>query len=193
MVQLLGTGRTMVDTDLRMTRQEYRSWVAAQPNGRFERVDGAVLRMEREPLAHANRKALAWLALRNAVAAAGLQCHVYADGMTVEVGESDFEPDVVVHCRERLPDDAIAVPDPLIILEVLRSGPCRVDTHEKLAAYFQLSTLRHYLVFWAVERRVVHFRRDGGGADIHTRIVTAGPIVLNPPGVTITVEEVYAG
>ena len=30
-----------------------------------------------------------------------------------------YEPDAVVHCGAKLPDDTIAVPDPIIVVEVL--------------------------------------------------------------------------
>lgn len=182
-----------LDTDIAMSREEYRRWAMAQPTGRYERVEGVVVAMVPERISHARRKARAWSALDRSVAAAGLPCEVLPDGLTVEVEDSDFEPDAIVRCGEPLPDDAIVVPDPLIIVEVLSPSTRHVDLTRKLAAYFQIPTLRHYLVFWAAERRVIHHRRGDDGSDIHTRILTAGQIVLDPPGLTITVEEVYAG
>jgi Uma2 family endonuclease len=79
-----------------MTRQEYRAWVARQPVGCFERIDGVVVAMAPERVEHNDRKMLAWLALRGAILEAGASCHVQGDGMTVEVGDSDYEPDAVV-------------------------------------------------------------------------------------------------
>ena len=40
---------------------------------------------------------------------------------------------------------------------------------------------------------VIHHRRREDGQGIDTRVLTAGDIRLDPPGITITVEEVYAG
>lgn len=80
-----------------------------------------------ERASHNLRKALAWQVLRQAVQAAGLPCEVYTDGMTVEVGDSDYEPDAVVHCGARLPDDAAAVPTPIIIEEVLSPSTSATD------------------------------------------------------------------
>jgi Uma2 family endonuclease len=113
--------------------------------------------------------------------------------MTVEAGESDYEPDCVVRCGEPLLGDAIAIPAPSVIVEVLLPSTRYVDLKRKMAGYFQLPSLRHYLIFWAEVPRVVHHRRDTAEADIRTCIVTTRPIVLDPPGVTITVEEVYLG
>jgi Uma2 family endonuclease len=91
--------------------------------------------MAPEWLDHADRKALAWLALRRAVAAAGLPCHVYPDGVAVEVGESDYEPDAVLRCGDPLPGDAVSVPDPLVVVEVLSPGTRGGDLARKLVEF----------------------------------------------------------
>ena len=110
---------TDLDPELRMSRAAYLQWAETQPIGRFERIEGVVVAMAPERLHHADRKALVWLALRRAILAAGLPCHAYPDGATVEVDDSDFEPDAILHCGPKLPGDAIAVPDPLVVVEVL--------------------------------------------------------------------------
>ena len=79
--------------DVCMSREEYRRWAEQQPNGRFERVDGVVVAMAPERSNHARRKALVWLALRQAIAVAGVPCEAFPDGMTIEVDDSDYEPD----------------------------------------------------------------------------------------------------
>lgn len=187
----MGTTAFDLDTGLKMSREEYRRWALEQPSGRFERVDGQVVAMAPERAAHAKTKARIWRALDDAVAVEGLTCEVYPDGMTVEVDNSDYEPDAILRCGPPLSGDAIAVPDPLVIVEVLSPSTRTVDLTGKLAAYFQIPTLLHYLVFWAAERRVVHHRREVGGSDIHTRIQTEGEIVLDPPRVTITLDQIY--
>jgi Uma2 family endonuclease len=174
-----------------MSRDEYRAWAEQQPAGRFERVNGVVVAMAPERASHNRRKALVWQVLRLAVQAARLPCEVYTDGMTVEVGESDYEPDAVVHCGDKLPDDAVAVPDPLIIVEVLSPSTSATDRAWKLQEYFRLPSLRHYLIVWADKQQVAHHRRDDDGS-IETRAVIAGEIRLEPPGITISVEDIYA-
>ena len=139
--------------ELRMSRDEYRRWTEQQPSGRFERIDGVVSAMAPERASHADRKALVWLALRQAIAAAELDCHVYPDGMTVEVDDNDFEPDAVLHCGERLPGDAIAVPEPMVVVEVLSPSTRGDDPTRKLVAYFRVPSVQHYLVLWADSRR----------------------------------------
>jgi Uma2 family endonuclease len=181
-----------LETGLRMSRSEYRAWAEAQPTGRFERVNGEVIAMAPERAIHARRKLEIAVTLRQAVRAARLPCEVYPDGMTIEVDESDFEPDAVVRCGDRLNDDRVDVPDPLIIAEVLSPSTRHVDLTRKLAAYFQVASLRHYLVFWADEPKVVHHHRRDGSEMIETRILTAGEILLHPPGISVSIEDIYA-
>ncbi len=87
----------IVEPCQRMTRSEYRAWSEQQPSGRFERIDGVVVAMAPERVEHNDRKMLVWLALRRAVRDAGLPCHVNGGGMTVEVGDSDHEPDAMLY------------------------------------------------------------------------------------------------
>lgn len=175
-----------------LSRDEYRRWAEAQPRGRYERVAGEVVAMAPERVAHLRVKAAAWLALRQAIAAAGLPCEALPDGATVEVGEdTDYEPDAVVNLGERLDGDAVAAPNPVIIVEVLSPSTQSVDTGAKLADYFRVPSVRHYLVIRADRRTVTHHhRRDDGG--IETHLVAEGRIDLDPPGISILVEDLYA-
>jgi Uma2 family endonuclease len=125
----------------RMSHEEYRAWAEQQPASRFERVNGVVVAMTSERAGHNRRKALVWHVLRQAVQVAALPYDVYTDGMTVEVGDSDYEPDAVVHCGDRLPDDAVTVPEPLIIVEVVSPGTSAADRAWKLQEYFRLPSV----------------------------------------------------
>jgi Uma2 family endonuclease len=175
----------------RMSREEYRSRAEQQEAGRFERVNGVVVAMAPERANHNLRKFRVAQTLDAAVRAAGLPCQVFTGGMTVEVGDSDYEPDAVLRCGNTLPGDAIAVPDPLVIVEVLSPGTSGIDRAWKLQEYFRLPSVRHYLIVWADRQQIVHHRR-GDDREIETRTVKGGTIGLDPPGITIAVEDIYA-
>ncbi len=98
----------------------------------------------------------------------------------------------MVHCGAKLPDDAIAVPDPVIIVEVLSPNTSATDRAWKLQEYFRLPSLRHYLIVWADKQQVAQHRRGDDGV-IDTRAVMSGEIRLSPPGITISVEDIYSG
>ncbi len=80
----------------RMSREEYRAWANHQNRGRFERVSGVVVAMAPERANHNLAKGNVRDVLRQAVRDARLPCQVFADGMTLEVDDSDYGPDCVV-------------------------------------------------------------------------------------------------
>jgi Uma2 family endonuclease len=176
-----------------MNRTDFFLWLEQQPHGRYERVHGEVIEMSPELIAHARVKAAIWLALRNAIMAAGLasSCEALPDGVTVQVGDgSDYEPDVVVTAGERAPGTAIVVPNPVIVVEVLSRRTRRVDTTQKLLDYFTVPSIRHYLIVSADQQNAVHHRRLDD-ASIATTMVSGGEIVLDPPGITVTLASFY--
>jgi Uma2 family endonuclease len=181
--------RSSPEADRRYAREEFRLWYEAQPRGRYERVDGRIVAMAPERAAHVRIKAAVYKALDGAVRTAGLPCEALPDGLAVETGDSDYEPDALVNCGTPLAEDAIAATNPLIVVEVLSPGTKSVDTGAKLAGYFRVPSIAHYLIVHPTKRMVIHHRRNG--AAIATRIVTSGPIEMDPPGITITVEDIY--
>jgi Uma2 family endonuclease len=177
------------ETDRRYSREEFRRWYEAQPKGRYERVDGRIVPMAPERGAHLRVKGAVYTALKRAISATGVPCQALPDGATVETGDSDYEPDALVNCGAAMADDAVAAPNPVVVVEVLSPGTASTDTGAKLAGYFLLPSVAHYLIVHPTRRTVIHHRRSGEGID--TRIIVNGPIKMDPPGIVITVEEIY--
>lgn len=177
-----------------MTSDEFIAWALEQPEGRlYELVAGEVVAMAPEGSAHALIKARVWRALDEAIAATGLPCIAYPNGMAVVVDDViTYEPDALVRCGEPLPDDAVKILDPVIVVEVLSPSTRARDTGAKLEDYFRLPSLHHYLIVKTENRAVIHHRRlDEGFGTIATRIVRAGEIELIPPGLRVTVESFF--
>ena len=187
-------GNTAADfpQDLQMTREEFLRWAETQPRGRFERIDGKVVAMAPERGAHLRIKRDVLLALLRGIAAAGLPCEALPDGATVEVeAGNDYEPDAVVTCGERMAAEATVAPNPIIVVEVLSPSTQGGDLTRKLIGYFKVPSVRHYLILFAERPQVIHHRRRDVGDEIETRMLVTGEIKLDPPGITITVEEIY--
>ena len=171
-------------------RADYRRWVEAQPRGRFERIAGEIVAMAPERIAHVRVKTRVWRALDDAIQEAGVACEALADGVTIEVGEdTDYEPDAVVVCDPRAEGSAMAVANPVIVVEVLSPSTQSVDTGAKLTDYVSISSVVHYLVVRADRQVIVHHRRHGDGT-IQTSLAQ-GDIDLDPPGIVIAVADVY--
>jgi Uma2 family endonuclease len=173
-----------------MTVDEYLAWVEGQP-GRYELDDGGILKMSPEGAGHAKIKARVHAALFAGVRAARLPCHVLPDGMTVRIDQfTAYEPDALVYCGEELAPTAVEVPNPVIVVEVLSPSTRHIDLSKKLAGYFKVASVAHYLIVDPLEPSIVHHARSSGDT-ILTRIVTAGEIALDPPGLALPLSEIY--
>lgn len=174
-----------------ISREEFLSWVNQQPCGHYERINGVVVAMAPERASHNRVKRSAWQALARALSQAGLtSCEAFGDGMTVSVENNDFEPDALIRCGPRLPDDSTRVSDPVVLIEVLSPDSGARDRAIKLSAYFKLSSVQHYLIVWPEERRIVCHSRVPE-AQVATQTFTSGQIRLDPPGITVSVDEFY--
>lgn len=175
----------------RMTADEFLAWAEAQPTGRYELVGGVVVQMAAERVAHVRAKMSATAALQAGIAAHRADCEALVDGMTVRIDERTVcEPDALVRCGPMLPDDALEISDPVIVVEVVSPSSLAVDSGAKLTAYFTLPSVRHYLVVNTDARVLTHHRRADDGS-IATRILSDGRLVLDPPGLDITVESLF--
>ena len=166
-------------------------WAVGRP-GRYELFRGEVIAMSPETVGHAEIKAAVYASLRSSIHEKRLPCHVLPDGVIVRIDDDTaFEPDAQVYCGEKLKGTALEVPSPIIVVEVLSSSTRRVDLSQKLASYFRLPSVQHYLIVDPLQPSVVHHSR---GADaIVTRIVTEGRIALDPPGLEIDLADIYDG
>lgn len=132
-------------------------------------------------------------ALRRATHLAGTTCHMLPNGPVVRIDAGTaYEPDAIVHCGPRLDPEAIEVPTPLLLAEVLSPGTGSIDSGAKLADYFGLPSVHHYLLVDAVKRVVIHHRR-GDNDLIETRIVREGALRLDPPGLDLDLADLFPG
>jgi Uma2 family endonuclease len=61
----------------------------------------------------------------------------------------------------------------------------------KLAGYFSLPSVTHYLILDPNSRTAIRHKR-GQGEVIETRIVTEGVLRLDPPGLELPLAELFA-
>ena len=174
-----------------MTVDEFLSWAAHRP-GRYELDAGEVVAMAPERTRHLVAKGDAYVALRRAIERTGLACFALPDGATVRIDRhTSFEPDALVYCGPRLPDDTIEIPEPVLVVEILSPSTAHRDVSAKLAGYLRLPSIRHYLIVDPDRRLVLHHAR-GEGNLIATRIVSEGALVLHPPGIELAVDDLFA-
>lgn len=174
-----------------MTAADFLGWTASLPEGRrYELVGGESVAMSPERIRHSLVKLDCAVSLRQAVRACGVACTVFGDGATVVVDNATvYEPDVTVQCGEPIDLDAVTVPHPTIVVEVLSPSTRGVDTGRKLVACFQLASDAHYLVLGPESRVVTHHHRSG--ERIITRILREGRLVPSPPEIEVEVADLF--
>jgi Uma2 family endonuclease len=151
-------------------------------DGRWELRDGQPVLMSPERAAHALTKYAAQESLKAGIKRAGLPCRMFPDGMTVRItARNAYEPDALVACPPP-PLDAIEIPNPVVVVEVLSPSTAADDHGVKLDGYFSLPSVEHYLILDADRRVMIHHKRGHAGA-IETRVLRDGAVRLDPPGI----------
>ncbi|NVO16833.1 MAG: Uma2 family endonuclease [Rhodoplanes sp.] len=176
-----------------MTVDAFLAWAASQEEPqRAELINGQIVMMASERLVHTRIKASAYVALREALAKAAVIGEVFPDGPTVPIDSfTAYEPDALVRCGTPLPGDGMIVADPVIVVEVISPSSAHSDTSAKLIGYFKLPSVRHYLVIDPDTRTVMHHARSADGS-IAARTLSAGRLLLDPPGLAVEVADLLA-
>jgi Uma2 family endonuclease len=170
----------------RMTVEEFIPGAMARPEGEhYELVAGEIVAMAPERAGHARSRFRISRRLAEAIERSGLPCEVFPKWMAVRVdADTLYQPDVLVRCGDRLPDDALVVTDPLILVEVRSPSTGYIDAGIKLGDYFRIPTVRHYLIVDFKKRAIVHHECDAAG-DLGTRVTRDGAVRLDPPGIDL--------
>jgi Uma2 family endonuclease len=176
--------------DARMNAEEFLTWCERRPpsdDHRYELVDGEVLAVARlETIGHNRAKWAAWQTLDDVVEAAGLPCPVFIKGMGVAINDNTVRlPDVVVQSGLASDPNAVLINEPLIVVEVVSPGGSN-PIADKLVDYYSVASIRHYLLSLLDKRAVIHYQRNEQGA-FDIRIAKDGDIVLDPPGLAVSV------
>ena len=100
-----------------------------------------------------------------------------------------FEPDIVVFWGP-MDDYEIIVREPLIAVEVLSPSTARKDLTVKLAGYFDVPTIDHYVIADWEACELIHYRRAGNDIS-RPAILSSGVLLLDPPGIEIAITDVF--
>jgi len=180
---------TPKQTPPRMSVDEFLVWAEGRP-GRYELIGGEVVAQASERARHWRVKLATHIALAEAVRTKGLDCHVVPDGATVRIDASTaYEPDALIYCGAEVPPDSMIVENPVVVLEILSPTTGRTDKGRKLADYFRLPSVVHYLIVDPDAPLIIHHERRGG--EIITHILRDGAARLEPPGIDLALGKIY--
>jgi Uma2 family endonuclease len=176
----------------RITYDEYLALEAASET-RHEYISGVVVAMAGGTIEHG--RLIARVAALLSRALEGRPCVVLSSDVRVRirVAERSTYPDLFVVCGEieRDDEDAQAIVNPLVVVEVLSDSTAESDRGDKFAAYRRLRSVREYIIVSQEERRIDAYRREGRrwGLDEH------GPgesLRLESLGIDVKVDDAYA-
>jgi Uma2 family endonuclease len=174
----------------KMTVDDFLAWAATQ-DGHWELFDGVPVAMAPERVIHGRVKLRVANALERAIQAAALPCQALLDSAGVRIDRyRSYQPDALVYCGAELPDDALEVPNPVVVVEVLSPSNAMKDLRDKLQGYFCVPSIVHYLIVDPDKRLIIHHARGSGDA-IATRILSDGSLHLEPPGIGLAVADMF--
>lgn len=159
--------------------------------GRYELVDGEVLKMAAETNRHSLIKGNVYFALRQAITKTGAKCTVLPDGVTVRINTTTArEPDVSVQCGEPPDLKSMLLAHPTIVVEIISPSSKATDANRKLAEYFSVPSILHYLIVWPMQKYCYHHKRIGDDK-VLTTIMRQGAIEFDPPGLTVSLNDIF--
>ncbi len=174
-----------------MSSSEFLVWAAQQP-GKWELFDGEPVAMSPERVVHGETKYRVARALDEAIKTSGVNCRFVLDSVLVPIDQDrNFQPDALVYCGPAVPGDALEIANPVIVVEVLSPTSAVRDLRDKLAGYFLVPSIQHYLIVDPDKGMVIHHRRTATA--IETRVLTQGAVRLDPPGIELEFAALLPG
>jgi Uma2 family endonuclease len=176
----------------RMTVDEFLAWAVPQDKGRYELFEGRVVMQQPQNWGHAGLCMRTYNALAAVIARAGGPFYAAPVGMTVRITKKNaFEPDALVAPLPKPERLDLEIPNPVLVVEVLSPSTAKRDRTDKLAGYFKVPSIQHYLVIDPEEREIIWHRRAAAGALAPPRTLREGSLTLDPPGIELAVGDVF--
>lgn len=169
--------------------EDFLAWEQRQDQ-RYELLDGLVIAMVGGTADHNTIVLNLASALRKGLR--GGPCRVFVESMKVITRLGVMYPDVVVTCAPVDPK-ADAVPEPVLLIEVLSRSTHEIDRGRKWLAYQQIPTLRQYVLVSQDEARIEHYlrAREGWNYRVLTGPDEALELCVAEARVGVSFEEAY--
>lgn len=180
----------------RVQRVEYADYLALEraTDRKHEWLDGRVHAMAGGTIAHSQLSAQMIGELLRMFE--GRPCRVYSSDLKIRVRATGLATyaDAVVVCGDVAidPDDANAVTNPVLVVEVLSDSTEVYDRTEKFRHYKRIPSLRDYVLVSQHEACVEVYSRDGVRRWSYDD-TTAGPAAITAIDAAIDVDRVYRG
>lgn len=159
---------------------------------RHEYIDGYVYTMAGASKNHGIISRNVLVELSNKLKQQKSPCDIFSSDMKVKESEKTtkyFYPDVLVTCDPDDNESEYYVNSSVIIVEVLSESTRKYDLTTKKLYYFNIPTLREYVVIEQEFCRVEVFRKNDNWNS--TSYFLGDEIMFESIGVTVSVEDIY--
>ena len=119
----------------------------------------------------------------------GKPCQAYASDMKVKIDQKYFYPDVMVDCSNEETD--YFVEQPSIIVEVLSKSTRQHDKTVKRLAYFQIASLKEYVLIEQDFVEIEFWSRDENNYWQQSVYYLGDDIHFQSIDLTVSVEDIY--
>jgi Uma2 family endonuclease len=85
----------------------------------------------------------------------------------------------------------LEIPNPVIVVEVLSRSTARRDRTDKLAGYFKVESIEHYLLIDPEGRQLTWYRRSESGPTEPPLVLREGALKLDPPGIELAIADIF--
>ena len=119
----------------------------------------------------------------------GKPCQPYASDMKVKIDRKYFYPDVMVDCSQV--DADYYIEQPSIIVEVLSKSTRQHDKTVKRLAYFQIASLKEYVLIEQDFVEIEFWSRDENNYWQQSVYYLGDDITFHSIGLSVSVEDIY--
>ena len=119
----------------------------------------------------------------------GKPCQPYASDMKVKIDRKYFYPDVMVDCSQV--DADYYIEQPSIIVEVLSKSTRQHDKTVKRLAYFQIASLKEYVLIEQDFVEIELWSRDQDNRWQQSVYYLGDDITFHSIGLSVSVENIY--
>ena len=179
-----------------MTVDEFIAWPGDGADGRYQLVDGELRAMSPASATHGIIQANLAGEIRSHLRGAGRRCRVVTEP-AVHIRLSSRAnmrvPDLGVTCARVGPDD-IAMPEPILLVEILSPGNTS-DTWDNVRAFATIPSVREIVIMAStrIAAQLLCRQADGTWPPDPKPISDGDVLELASVGLTLPLREIYAG
>ncbi len=174
----------------RVSVEEYFEFLRAQPEGRYEYIDGVISPVAAAGGIHEYLCSNLGRLLGNALLEG--PCIAYGSNRQIQIAESKYIcPDVVVSCDPGDLSPELVCHSPQLVIEILSPSTERYDRHQKSEWYRRVASIQEIVLVDTQEQAIEILRRAQNGFWMYRYFGPGSVVEFESLGLRIPIDEIY--